>query len=85
MSREGQVLSRVLLRAVKNGSTGKNDGKVFTLRNVNTSLVSSCEALKTLIKEQLKDDIGAIGHFDIGFLEGTNIVRMRNNEDLEEA
>ena len=85
LSHKGQVLGRVLLKAVHKGSTGKNDGKVFSLRNVNTSLVSSCEALKTLIKDQLSGDIGAIEDFDVGFLEGANLVRMRNHKDLEEA
>ena len=74
----------VLLKAVHKGSTGKNDRKVFSLRNVNTSLGSSCEALKTLIKHQLSGDIGAID-FDVGFLEGANLVQMRNQKDLEEA
>ena len=37
-------------------------GKCFLLR---ISLVSSCEALKMLIKGQLSGDIGAI---DVGFL-----------------
>ena len=57
---------------------------MFSPRNVNTSLVSSCEALKTLIKDQLSGDIGAID-FDLGFLEGANLVRTRNQKDLEEA
>lgn len=43
--------------------------------------MSSCEALKTLIKDQLSGDIGAI----VGFLEGANLVQMRNQKDLEEA
>ena len=58
-------------------------GKVFSIMNVNTSLVSSCEALKTLIKDQLSGDIGAID-FDVGFLEGANLVWM-SNQDFEEA
>ena len=57
MSRACQVLSHVFLKAVHKG---RNDGKVFSLRNVNTSLAASCGALKTLIKDQLSDDIGAI-------------------------
>ena len=54
----GQVLGRILLKAVHKGSggAGENEGKVFTLRNVCTYFMSSCMALKALIKEQLSDD-----------------------------
>ena len=46
VSRVGQVvLSRVLLMAVPNGGTGKTDGKVFTLRNIDTSVMVSCGSL----------------------------------------
>ena len=65
-----QVVQRVLLRAVHKGTTGKNEGKVFTVRNINTSAVSSCEALKALIKEELSDDIASTDDFDIVFLQG---------------
>ena len=49
------------------------------------SLVSACEALKTLIKNQLSGDIGALEDSYVGFLEGANLVQMRNYKDLEEA
>ena len=82
-----QVLGRVLLKAVPRGSggVGKNDGKVFTLRSVSTYIVSSCMALKRLIKDQLSEDIRSVDDFDIGVLEGQNLIRIRNNHDLEEA
>ena len=65
LSRTGQEFC---YKQFSKGSTGKIDGKVFSPRNVTISLVSSCEALKTLIKDQLSRDIGAIGDLDVGFL-----------------
>ena len=36
-------------------------------------------ALKELIKNQLSEDIGHVDDFDIGVLEGQNLIRIRNN------
>ena len=47
--------------------------------------MSSCMPLKRLIKDQLNEDIGSVDDFDIGVLEGQNLIRIRNNRDLEEA
>ena len=80
-----RILPRVLLRAVQKGTTGKSDGKLFTLRSINTGLLSSCDALKQLIKEQLSDDIASTDDFDIGFLDGSNLVRIRSTQDLAET
>ena len=56
---------------------------MFTLRSVSTYIVSSCMPLKRLIKDQLNEDIGSVDDFDIGVLEGQNLIRIRNNRDLE--
>ena len=57
---------------------------MFTLRSINTGLLSFCDTLKQLIKEQLSDDIASTDDFDIGFLDGSNLVRIRSTQDLAE-
>lgn len=76
-------LNRVLLKAVLKGGNVK-DGKIFTIRNVDTTVISSCDDLKKTIKQQLSEDI-TTDDFDIGFVDGSSIVRLRNKEDLVEV
>ena len=53
------------------------------MRNVNTILIQSPEVLKKEIQKQLKDDIlSDMERFDIGYLAGTNVVHIRNPQDL---
>jgi len=74
------IINRFLLKAVpKNSITGKEE-KIFTLRNVDTSEVNGCEELKDLIKKRLNEDI--IEEFDVGYFEGSNILRIRSKENL---
>ena len=82
-ARAHHVLNRVLIKAVPKGG-GKGEGKNFTLKNVNTAELSSCNQLKALIKEQLCDDIES-GSFDVGFIDGSNVVRIRTHDDLKET
>ena len=72
-------LTRALLKAVLKG--GNKDGKMFTIRDVDTTVISSCDAIKTLIREQLNKDIVS-GDFDIGFVIGSSAVRIHNKNDL---
>lgn len=74
-------LTRVLLKAVLKSSTSNKDGKTFTIRDVDTARISSCGAMKALIREQLNDDI-VTEDFDVGFLNGSSVVRIRNKKDL---
>ena len=75
-------LNRVLVKAVLKGEN--KDGKIFTLRNVDTTIISSCDDLKKTIKQQLCEDIVA-DDFDVGYVDGSSIVRLCNKEDLVEA
>ena len=77
----GATIKCVLLRAVING--GSKEGKMFTIRNVNTKEVNTCDGLKGTIRKQLVCDI-VDGPFDVGFVEGSNVVRIRSKEDLSE-
>ena len=72
-------LNRVLLKAVLKGGNVK-DGKIFTIRNVDTTVISSCDDLKQQLSEDITTD-----DFDIGFVDGSSIVRLRNKEDLIEV
>ena len=73
-------VDKVLLKAVN--KKGKKDPKTFTLRNVDQSAVLSCDDLK-IIRKNLRYDITS-GHFDVGYIQGSSVVRIRSNEDLAE-
>ena len=45
--------------------------------------MNCCEELKKVIREQLKEDI--VNHnFDVGYVQGTKVVRIRSRLDLQE-
>ena len=79
-----KVISKVLLKAVSK-RTGKKASafKTFTLRNIDSSKVDTCSQLRALIREQLRADI-IQGSFDVGYLQNTTVVSIRNEEDLAE-
>ena len=61
-------LDKIVLRAVC-----KDDSKVcrsFTLRNIDTALVCSCDDLKIVIRSQLCQDITQ-EDFDVGYVRGS--------------
>ena len=67
----------MLLKAVLKGSN--KDGKTFTIRDVDTVAISSCDDMKMLIREQLSEDI-VTEDFDVGFVNGSSVIRIRNKE-----
>ena len=59
---------------------------MFTLRSINTTAITSCDSLKRVIKEQLKQEIVSdIRVFDVGFVQGSNVVSIRSAEDFQEV
>ena len=50
---------------------------MFVLRNVNTSLVTTCCLLKVEKEINYMD-------FDVGYLQGNTVISMRNKEDRKE-
>lgn len=84
-SKQGTVSAkrhdRILLKAVHKGN--KKGTKTFTLRNIDPTVCSSPGSLKGVIRKQLEGDI-TTEEFDVGFVEGTNVVRIRSSEDLAE-
>ena len=76
-----KLLDRVLLKAVHKGN--KKGAKMFTLRKIDPTASSSPDGLKSVMRKQLKEDVGS-EDFDIGYVEGTNVVRIRSREDLAE-
>ncbi len=52
--------------------------KTFTIRNVDPSSIQSITDLKTLIRDQLKDDFRK--NFDVGYIQRTNDVRVEDND-----
>ena len=41
--------------------------------------------LEGVIREQLCDEICPVGCFDIGYLQGSNTITLRNKEDIVEV
>ena len=74
-------VDKVLLKAVN--KKGKKDPKTFTLRNVDQHALLTCDNLKGAIRRKLSDDI-TTGDFDVGYIQGTTVVRIRTSDDLEE-
>lgn len=74
-------MDRVLLKAVN--KKGKKDPNTFTLRDINQHALVTCDDLNGVIKRKLSDDITS-GDFDVGYVQGTTVVRIHTSEDLEE-
>lgn len=56
---------------------GKSTPKMFTLRNIDCSKITSCEQLKNVIKTQWRSDI--VGEeFDVGFVSDNNVISIRD-------
>ena len=70
-----------MLKAVNRGNKGK-EPKTSTLRDVRPEFMTSCAAVKRLIKAQLSQDITE-DDFDIGYLQGNTVVSIRSKADLE--
>ena len=62
---------------------GKKEVKNFTLRNVDPTLMTSSSDLKDLIKTNFHDDVKC-GDFDVGYMVGTEVIRVWTEEDLKE-
>ena len=75
------MLPKVLLKA--HTLNKKDPAKTFTLRNLDLSVIKSCADLKAVIKSRLSSDITA-EQYDVGYVQGTNVVRVRTAEDLDE-
>ncbi len=78
----GGKLDKVIVKAVCRGA--KKDSRSFTLRNLDTAEVCSCDDVKEAIKRQLHHDITA-KDFDVGYVHGSSVVRIRSREDLAEV
>ena len=74
-------VDKVLLKAVN--KKGKKDPKTFTLHNIDQQALLTCDNLKVAIRRKLSDDI-TTGDFDVGYVQGTTVVRVRTSDDLEE-
>lgn len=75
-------ISKVLIKVCPKGK--KKETKTFSLRNIHPSKVVSVENLKTIIRTQLQGEISQSSKFDIGYLQGSNVVSIRSEEDLLE-
>lgn len=77
---QAQKLDKVLIKvACKSNS---KEVKTFTVRDVDLDSVQSLNDLKVLIKDKLRDDLRKT--FDVGYIQGTNVIRVRSAEDMVE-
>ena len=67
LSRPVQMIPKVLLKCASREY--KKEAKTFTIRNINSSVVTTCESLKSLIRTQLGGEV--VKDFDIGYQHGT--------------
>lgn len=74
-------IKKILLKAVSKGS--KKEPKMFMLRNMNLSQISTSLDLMFLIKAQLKEDM-IKDNFDVGYLQNTTVIILRSKYDLSE-
>ena len=77
-----QPLKKVLLKAVTKKGT-KSDSKMFSLRNLNMATMKTTSELKNVIREGLQDEISP-KDFDVGYVQGSNIIRICNRDDIAE-
>lgn len=83
VQRGSGLIPKVLLKCASRGSK-KKESKTFSIRNISPSIVTSCNALKALIRAQLGDDITE--QFDIGYQTGSAaVVNIRCSDDLREV
>jgi len=66
-------IDKTILKAVCQNAK-KDVPRAFTLRNIDTSRVLSCNNLKSVIRTQLQHDIVS-DNFDVGYVQGTCVVR----------
>ena len=76
------VIKKVLLKAVR--KSNKKDPKTFTLRNIQSSHISTCHELKFLIRAQLQEDM-IKEDFDVGYLQNSTVISIRSTDDLLEV
>ena len=80
------IIGKALLKAASKKQPGKkaqSATKTFVLRGINASTVTTCSHLKALIRNQVGEEI-IKGDFDVGYLQGNNVITMRNKEDIQE-
>ena len=75
-------IGKALLKAVCQ-SAKKDPPRAFTLRGIDTTKVLSCDDLKTIIRRQLQHDIRS-DDFDVGYIQGSSVVRVRSKDDINE-
>lgn len=78
------LISKILIKACVNGGSNK-ESKTFSLRNLNTSDLTSVDNLRNVIKSQLKSEVQQTKSFDVGYLQGNTVVSIRSREDLLEV
>ncbi|XP_064390049.1 uncharacterized protein LOC135337959 [Halichondria panicea] len=78
------VIPKVFLKAVSKEK--KSHAKTFTLRNVDMVAITTATCLKEIIRAQLKQEIVPDIHdFDVGYVQGTNVISIRSSEDVQEV
>ena len=78
-------LIKVLIKVVPQDDPKGKTQKVFTLRNVDTETVHSCDDIREIIKAQLEGEIVSDRKFDVGIVSGaTSVISLRTKDDLND-
>ena len=75
-----QKIDKVLIKAACKRNL--KEVKTFVLRNLDLGTIQSVTDLKMLIRSKLNDDLNT--NFDVGYCQGTSVIRVRSKEDLLE-
>ena len=74
------VIGKVLLKCVNKDK--KSEAKTFVLRNIQPHLMTTCDHLSALIRDQLGGDVRE--KFDVGYFQNNNVVTVRSADDMSE-
>lgn len=74
------VIGKVLLKCVNKDK--KSEAKTFVLRNIQPHLMTTCDRLSALIRDQLGGDVRE--KFDVGYFQNNNVVTVRSADDMSE-
>ena len=73
-----RIINKLLIKVFL--KVAKKESKTYTLRDIDTSKISTVDQLKRLIKTQLQGEIHE--HFNVGYLHGSSHVTIRTARDI---
>ena len=75
-----RIINKLLIKVFL--KVAKKESKTYTLRDIDTTKISTVDQLKRVIKSQLQGEIHE--HFNVGYLHGSNHVTIRTAHDVSD-